>query len=87
MAKPGIASKPDHHSPQIVPSPASIAPGELDVLKVEVACYIAEMSGEMSRMARASGFHLLSYFLDMAAAEAKTASDGGQKDQRTRSAG
>lgn len=62
------AAKPDH------PEQVEARDGEA-VLKVEVAHYIAEMSEEMSRMAKASGHHLLSYFLDMAAAEARSASE------------
>lgn len=62
------------------PLPASPASGgdgaPVDaVLKAEIAIYIADMSDEMSRMAKASGHHLLSYFLDMACAEAKNAAE------------
>lgn len=39
-------------------------------LRQEVTRYIAQMSAELASMARASELSLLSYFLDMAAAEA-----------------
>lgn len=64
-------------SASAAPSPAPSAGGaSVDaVLKAEIATYIADMSEEMSRMAKASGHHLLSYFLDMACAEAKNAAE------------
>jgi hypothetical protein len=42
------------------------------VLRLEVATYISQMSTELSTMARNSDMPLLSYFLDMAAAEARS---------------
>lgn len=42
-----------------------------DVLRLEVATYIGHMSAELSRMASKSDLGLLSYFLDMAAVEAR----------------
>ena len=44
---------------------------ETQALRLEVATYITQMSAELSAMARSSEFALLSYFLDMAAAEAR----------------
>jgi hypothetical protein len=44
---------------------------ESDLLRLEVATYICQMSGELGRMARGSDMPLLSYFLDMATAEAR----------------
>lgn len=41
-------------------------------LTVEVAHYIAQMTGEMSGMARAANLELLGYFLEMARIEATT---------------
>jgi hypothetical protein len=53
------------------PNVASMAAasGE-DIVRIEAARYIADLSGELAKMARASGLHLVSYFLDMAEAEA-----------------
>ena len=51
------------------PTAASMA--ETNILRLEVANYITQMSAELSAMARSSEFALLSYFLDMAAAEAR----------------
>lgn len=45
------------------------------MLRLEVATYIGQMSAELSTMARNSDMQLLSYFLDMAAAEARAADD------------
>lgn len=45
------------------------------VLRAEVVLYIAQMSAELSVMARNSEMSLLSYFLDMAAAEARAAGE------------
>ncbi|MCX7325769.1 MAG: hypothetical protein NTZ14_15345 [Hyphomicrobiales bacterium] len=42
-----------------------------DLLRLEVATYIGHMSAELGRMASRSELGLLSYFLDMAAAEAR----------------
>ena len=50
------------------------------VLRLEVASYNAQMSAELAGMARNSDLSLLSYFLDMAAAEAREA---GQIPQKT----
>ncbi len=44
---------------------------ETRALRLEVVTYITQMSAELSAMARSSEFALLSYFLDMAAAEAR----------------
>jgi hypothetical protein len=41
-------------------------------LTVEVAHYIAQMTGEMSGMARSANLELLGYFLEMARIEATT---------------
>ncbi|MFS8038429.1 hypothetical protein ACI7BZ_15995 [Xanthobacter sp. AM11] len=38
---------------------------------VEVAAYVAAISGELARLARASGLGTLAYILDMARLEAK----------------
>lgn len=43
------------------------------MLRLEVATYINQMSAELAIMARNSEMPLLSYFLDMAAAEARSA--------------
>lgn len=40
----------------------------------DVASYVAQMSEEMGRLARASGLDLLAYFLDMARLEARARS-------------
>lgn len=48
---------------------------ETSLLRHEVAIYITQMSAELSAMARSSEFTLLSYFLDMAAAEARESAD------------
>ncbi len=44
-------------------------------MRQEVAFYAADMSAELAKMARTANLHLLSYFLDMAAAEARSAGD------------
>jgi hypothetical protein len=41
------------------------------ILRLEVASYISQMSTELSTMARNSDMPLLSYFLEMSAAEAR----------------
>lgn len=46
-----------------------------NLLKLEVAIYVGQMSAELSAMARRSDMALLSYFLDMAAAEARDAAE------------
>jgi hypothetical protein len=45
------------------------------IMRQEVAIYAADMSAELAKMARTANLHLLSYFLDMAAAEARSAAD------------
>jgi hypothetical protein len=40
----------------------------------DVATYIADMSGDLSMMARSAGLDLLAYFLDMALMEARARS-------------
>ncbi|MGL4439971.1 MAG: hypothetical protein ACRCUE_11935 [Bosea sp. (in: a-proteobacteria)] len=45
------------------------------ILRLEVATYIGQMTAELATMARNSDLPLLSYFLDMAAAEARAADD------------
>lgn len=45
------------------------------MMRQEVAIYSADMSAELAKMARSANLHLLSYFLDMAAAEARSAAD------------
>ncbi len=40
----------------------------------DVAAYLAQMSDEMSRLARSAGLDLLAYFLDMARLEARARS-------------
>jgi hypothetical protein len=52
------------------------------MLRLEVATYIGQMSAELSVMARNSEMPLLSYFLDMAAAEAR-GTDGQLRDALT----
>jgi hypothetical protein len=44
----------------------------LAILREETAAYIGQMCTEMAGMARAAKLDLLSYFLEMGAAEAKT---------------
>lgn len=44
---------------------------DVQLIQHETAHYIAQMSNELSAMARGSELSLLSYFLDMAAAEAR----------------
>jgi hypothetical protein len=43
--------------------------------QIEVASYICNMTGEMSKMANEAHLNMLAYFLDMAKAEAKDASN------------
>lgn len=43
------------------------------LLRLEVASYIGQMTAELAAMARGSELGLLSYFLDMATAEAREA--------------
>jgi hypothetical protein len=45
------------------------------MLRLEVATYISQMTAELATMARNSDMPLLSYFLDMASAEARTTDD------------
>jgi hypothetical protein len=52
-------------------NPAQTTMTETQALRLEVATYITQMSAELSAMARSSEFALLSYFLDMAAAESR----------------
>jgi hypothetical protein len=53
---------------------------DADVIKLELASYIQQMSHELSTMAKRSNMTVLSYFLDMAAAEARDVGTGlGQK--------
>ncbi|MCO4054376.1 MAG: hypothetical protein HEQ16_10075 [Bosea sp.] len=47
---------------------------EKALLRLEVAAYISQMCAELGAMARNSDLSLLSYFLDMATAEAREAS-------------
>lgn len=44
---------------------------EPDARAEDVASYIADMSGDLSAMARTAGLDLLAYFLDMAVMEAR----------------
>ncbi len=44
-----------------------------DLLRLEIATYVGQMCVELSAMAKASEMNLLSYFLDMGAAEARDA--------------
>ncbi len=44
---------------------------EPDARAEDVAGYIADMSGDLSAMARSAGLDLLAYFLDMAVMEAR----------------
>ena len=39
--------------------------------QAEIAAYLAQMAGEMARLAAASKFELLAYFLDMARVESE----------------
>jgi hypothetical protein len=59
-----LSAKPDGPD-----APASTPAGD-DIVRIEAARYIADLSSELAKMARASGLHLVSYFLDMAEAEA-----------------
>ena len=59
---PGIAG--------MVPKKA-LFPDDVQLIQYETACYIAQMSTELGAMARGAELSLLSYFLDMAAAEAR----------------
>jgi hypothetical protein len=47
---------------------------ERAMLRLEVAAYIAQMSSELGTMAKGADLTLLSYFLEMAAAEARESS-------------
>ena len=47
---------------------------EKAMLRLEVAAYIAQMSSELGAMAKGADLTLLSYFLEMAAAEARESS-------------
>ncbi len=58
-------------TPFIVGEPLTQTQADTIALRLEVATYIAQMSIELSGMARSSDLSLLSYFLDMAAAEAR----------------
>lgn len=49
-------------------------------LHLEVVTYIGQMSAELSTMARNSAMPLLSYFLDMSAAEARS-TEGQLRDK------
>lgn len=53
--------------------PPALAPTQ------DLAAYLAHMTAEMSAMARAAGYDLLAYFLDMARIEAKIQSDQQRK--------
>lgn len=44
----------------------------VEILREETAAYIGQMCTELAGMARAAKLDLLSYFLEMGAAEAKT---------------
>lgn len=48
----------------------------------EMARYIAQMSGELAAMARATKLELLAYFLEMARIEATTRSRRGGEHER-----
>jgi hypothetical protein len=50
------------------------ARGRFDATPQEIAHYIAQMTAELSTMARKSDLGLLAYFLQMAHAEARTLS-------------
>jgi hypothetical protein len=54
------------------------------VMRAEVAHYVGEMSAELSRMAKASGLSLLSYFLEMASAEARSEAERANLPPQTR---
>lgn len=56
----------------VVPGSGRLLPhlDTIDVRDPKLAAYIAQMTIEMSAMARAAGFDLLAYFLDMARIEA-----------------
>lgn len=43
----------------------------------EVASYIAELAGELARLARSTELDLLAYLLDMAEREASLTAEGG----------
>jgi hypothetical protein len=48
----------------------------------EVARFIADMTGQMEKMAGAAGLDLLAYFLAMARAESDAVSRGGGSSER-----
>jgi hypothetical protein len=56
-----------------------------ELMRAEVALYVTEMSGELAKMARASGLQLLAYFLEMAMAEgrAEAEKNGAPPQART----
>lgn len=58
-----------------IETPQTVAENTKTRLNLEVAAYICQMSAELSAMARNSELSLLSYFLDMAAAEARAAEE------------
>lgn len=64
-----------HTSPPSLSLPHTPQDHSRSVLRLEVAAYISQMSAELSAMARNSEMPLLSYFLDMAAAEARATDD------------
>lgn len=64
------------------PTPMALNPpnapadeADADGSRREVARYLAHMTAELGAMARATGFDLLAYFLDMARIEAKIQAD------------
>ncbi|MBN9063674.1 MAG: hypothetical protein J0H41_14660, partial [Rhizobiales bacterium] len=71
---PLIVNLPDEDAPNALP-----APHRADRSRREVATYLSHMTAEMGAMARAAGYDLLAYFLDMARIEAKIQAKQQQK--------
>ncbi len=62
-------------APPMRPAPSAPQPSAMTIEAPrlhdpQVAAYIAHLAGELGSMARAGGFDLLAYFLDMARIEA-----------------
>lgn len=73
LANGGLASPAEaaQHNTGLASSLTEPGVADARILRFEVAAYITQMCAELGAMARSSEFALLSYFLDMAAAEAR----------------
>jgi hypothetical protein len=88
---PGTAKPASEAAEFVVQAPLHAGLGadqdEKALLRLEVATYISQMCAELGAMARNSELSLLSYFLEMATAEAREASQKLSADMHGPDAG